>query len=230
MRRAAVIFGGISGFISVASIVATLPYVRHGNLHKADAIGWASIILSALVVFFGIRSYREKEGGGRLTFGRGFLAGVLISLVSSVVFMAAFEAVYFGLVPEYGERYEACMIERAQESGGTPEELETHPTRNVLTSALATRLAFAQVELKRSVIGDGDSLLLCSDGLTTMLSDTEITERLRAPGRLEDLCGRLVRDANTRGGYDNISVVLVRVEDASTADDDEETRSLPASR
>ena len=110
-------------------LVATLPYVRHGNLHKADAIGWASIILSALVVFFGIRSYREKEGGGRLTFGRGFLAGVLISLVSSVVFMAAFEAVYFGLVPEYGERYEACMIERAQESGGTPEELETARSR-----------------------------------------------------------------------------------------------------
>ena len=124
MRRAAVIFGGISGVISIASIVATLPYVKHGNLHKADAFGWASIILSALVVFLGIRSHRENEGGGRLTFGQGLLVGVLISLVSSVVFMAAFEAVYFWFVPEYGERYEACMIERAQESGGTPAEVD----------------------------------------------------------------------------------------------------------
>ena len=124
MRRAAVIFGGISGAISVASIVATLPYVKDGNLHKADAVGWASIVLSALVVFFGIRSHRDKEGGGRITYGQGLLVGVLISLVSAVVFMAAFEAIYFWFVPEYGEKYEACMIERAQESGGTPAEVD----------------------------------------------------------------------------------------------------------
>ena len=124
MRRAAVIFGGISGAIAIASIVATLPYVKHGDLHKADAFGWASIILSALVVFFGIRSHREKEGGGRITFGRGVLVGVLITLVQCALFMVAFEMVYFWFVPDYGEKYQACMVERAQESGGTPAEID----------------------------------------------------------------------------------------------------------
>ena len=109
------------------------------------------------------------------------------------------------------------------------EQARVHPLKNVVTRALGGD-SDVDVDVREWKIAPGDLFLLCSDGLTTMLSDTEITERLRAPGRLEDLCGRLVRDANTRGGYDNISVVLVRVEDASTADDDEETRSLPASR
>ncbi len=66
----------------------------------------------------------------------------------------------------------------------TPEDIPTHPGRNVLTSALATRLAFAQVELKRAQIGDGDQLLLCSDGLTDMVSEEAIARELSAPGRL----------------------------------------------
>lgn len=69
----------------------------------------------------------------------------------------------------------------------------------------------------------GDLFLLCSDGLTTMLSDPEILERLRSSSRMEELCGRLVRDANARGGFDNISVVLLRIESDADVDSDEET-------
>jgi Protein of unknown function (DUF4199) len=124
MRRAAVIFGGISAAIGIASIVATLPYLESGTMKKADVFGYATIVLSALLVFFGIRSHREKEGAGRITFGQGLLVGVLITLVSCAGFMVAFELVYFWFVPDYGEKYEACMIERAQQSGGTPAEIE----------------------------------------------------------------------------------------------------------
>lgn len=92
----------------------------------------------------------------------------------------------------------------------TPEELETHPTRNVLTSALATRLAFAQVELKRSRIGDGDSLLLCSDGLTDMVPEAMIARELATPGSSSAVCRRLVDLALEGGGKDNVTVVLGR--------------------
>jgi len=124
MRRVAVIFGGISGAIGIASIVGTLPYLHSGDMRKADVWGYATIVLSALLVFFGIRSHREKEGAGRITFGQGLLVGVLITLVSCAFFMVAFELVYFRFVPDYGEKYEACMIDRARESGGTPAEID----------------------------------------------------------------------------------------------------------
>jgi hypothetical protein len=124
MRRAVIIFGSISGAIAVALMAATLPYVRSGNLHKADFIGYSSMALSALVVFFGIRSHREKEGAGRITFGRGFLVGVLIALIGSACVVVAFQLFYFWLVPDYGDKFAACMVEKAREDGGTAEDIE----------------------------------------------------------------------------------------------------------
>ncbi len=92
----------------------------------------------------------------------------------------------------------------------TPEDIPTHPGRNVLTSALATRLAFAQVELKTAHIGDGDQLLLCSDGLTDMVSEEAIAKELSAPGGSAAVCQRLIDQALAAGGKDNVTVILGR--------------------
>ncbi len=91
-----------------------------------------------------------------------------------------------------------------------PEDIASHPGRNVLTSALATRLAFAQVELRRARIGDGDQLLLCSDGLTDMVPEDEIARELAAPGGSAAICRRLVDLGLEAGGRDNVTVVLGR--------------------
>ncbi len=92
----------------------------------------------------------------------------------------------------------------------TQQEVATHPSRNVLTSALATRGAFVQVELKRSRLEDGDQLLLCSDGLTDMLPDDSIARELAIPGPAAGACRRLVDLALEAGGKDNVTVVLGR--------------------
>lgn len=73
---------------------------------------------------FGIRCYRERAPEGRLGFGRAFAIGLLIVLVSSLCQVAAFQLVYFRLVPELGDRFAACMVERARSSGASPEEIE----------------------------------------------------------------------------------------------------------
>ncbi len=88
------------------------------------------------------------------------------------------------------------------------EEIATHPARHVLTSALATRGAFAQVELKRSRLADGDQLLLCSDGLTEMVAEDEIAAALKTPGPASEACRVLVDLALEAGGKDNVTVVL----------------------
>ena len=100
------------------------------------------------------------------------------------------------------------------------EQARAHPLKNVVTRALGGDTEI-DIDVDEHKVQSGDLFLLCSDGLTTMLTDDEILARLRAPGRLEELCGRLVRDANSRGGYDNVSVVLVRIESVEdeSADD-----------
>jgi protein phosphatase len=90
------------------------------------------------------------------------------------------------------------------------EDVAKHPSRHVLTSALATRGAFVQVELKRSRLEDGDQLLLCSDGLTEMIADEAIARVLAAPGPSAEACQRLVDLALEAGGKDNVTVVLAR--------------------
>ena len=81
-------------------------------------------MLSALLVFFGVRSYRENAGGGCLSFGRGFAVGLLITLISCACLVVTFEIVYFKVVPGLGEKYAACMVERARASGASQQKLE----------------------------------------------------------------------------------------------------------
>lgn len=106
------------------------------------------------------------------------------------------------------------------------EQARVHPLKNVVTRALGGD-SDVDVDVRDWPVENGDLFLLCSDGLTTMLSDAEILERLRSANRLEEACGRLVRDANARGGFDNISVVLLRIERDDI--DDDETADEPAS-
>ena len=124
MRKSVLIFGVSSGVVAIVMMLATLPYIQNHDSEKADIFGYASMVLSALLVFFGIRSFREKESAGRLTFGRGLLVGVLITLISWACFSVAFELIYFWIVPDYGEKFAACMIERARDSGGTPADID----------------------------------------------------------------------------------------------------------
>jgi PPM family protein phosphatase len=104
------------------------------------------------------------------------------------------------------------------------EQARVHPLKNVVTRALGGDSEI-EIDVREWPVETGDLFLLCSDGLTTMLSDAEILERLRSSRRLEEACGRLVRDANARGGFDNISVVLLRIESDEELDGDETTQS-----
>ena len=94
----------------------------------------------------------------------------------------------------------------------TEQEAEQHPFRNVITKALGTREQ-AQGDVAELAMAQGSRLLLCTDGLNSMVRDEEIKEILAGTTGLEGTCRRLVDLANEKGGEDNITVVLVeRVE------------------
>ncbi|MEM8962884.1 MAG: Stp1/IreP family PP2C-type Ser/Thr phosphatase [Acidobacteriota bacterium] len=108
----------------------------------------------------------------------------------------------------------------------TEDQAKTHPLKNVVTRALGGDNDVV-VDVMEIAVAAGDLFLLCSDGLTTMLSDQEIHERLVGGRSLEAICRQLIADANARGGFDNITVLLFKVEHADAADvisDDEDTR------
>ncbi|HVS01668.1 MAG TPA: Stp1/IreP family PP2C-type Ser/Thr phosphatase [Thermoanaerobaculia bacterium] len=91
------------------------------------------------------------------------------------------------------------------------EQARAHPLKNVVTRALGGESEVV-VDVKEVEVQGGDLYVLCSDGLTTMLSDDEIAQRLEEDGSPDETCRNLVRDANAKGGLDNITVVLVQVD------------------
>ncbi len=96
------------------------------------------------------------------------------------------------------------------------EEARRHPARNILTRAVGSQ-EDVEADLLEQDLEAGDLLLLCSDGLTSMANDDEI---LRVAGGsandLQTICRKLVELANSRGGDDNVTVVVVRAEAASS--------------
>ena len=99
------------------------------------------------------------------------------------------------------------QIDRGVLSEGQARE---HPLRNVVTRALGVG-AKVEVELSSSELRAGEMLLLCSDGLTSMVSDAQIGGLLERCGHDLGACVRaLVSEANRQGGHDNITVVLTR--------------------
>jgi protein phosphatase len=80
--------------------------------------------------------------------------------------------------------------------------------RHVITNAVGANSPDVKVEVHKVHLEGGDRVLLCSDGLTNMVSDEEINQILQTDAEPEQVCRRLVACANEAGGKDNITVVV----------------------
>ena len=99
-------------------------------------------------------------------------------------------------------------LERSGQS--TPEAAEHHPPRSIITRALGPE-PDVEVDTYTLSARDGDLFLLCSDGLTSMISDDEVAAILRTSATLDEAADALIKAANQSGGKDNITVVLFRI-------------------
>ena len=105
----------------------------------------------------------------------------------------------------------ANMIEAGQI---TPEEARVHPNRSVITRALGND-PDTVADLYEINVEDGDRLLLCSDGLSTMIEDDEMQAVMNRIADPQRCATTLVNGAIAAGGYDNVTVVIADVEGAS---------------
>jgi hypothetical protein len=124
MKKTVLIFGLLSGSISIATMLASLRLEDKIGFDKGAIIGYTVLVLSALFIFFGVRSYRENVGGGHLTFGRGFAVGILITLISSACYVGTWEILYFNFMPGFADKYAAHMVEQAKTSGASQQKID----------------------------------------------------------------------------------------------------------
>lgn len=125
MKKTILTFGLISGGMMTVMMFATLPFTDSAWLQAHSmVVGYTTMVLSFMLVFFGIRSYRENIGGGTITFGRAFAVGILITLISSILYVITWEVMYFG-VPSFGEKFMTMCTAHIKNSGASPEAIQT---------------------------------------------------------------------------------------------------------
>ena len=123
MKKIVLTFGLISGAISAGLMFATVPFIYKIGFEYGTVVGYSAMVLSFLLVFFGIRSYRENVGDGQISFGRALGVGILIVLVSSIIYVIAWEIVFQNWLSDFPERYTNYVLEKARASGVSAEDV-----------------------------------------------------------------------------------------------------------
>jgi hypothetical protein len=120
MKKTIITFGLISGAISSLVMVAIVPFKDRIGFERGPVIGYTSIVLSFLLVFFGIRSYRDNMGHGEITFLKAFAVGISITVISCICYVVTWEVIYYNFLPDFWDKYGAHLVEKLRASGASP--------------------------------------------------------------------------------------------------------------
>ena len=121
MKKTVLTFGLIAGvMISVLMDGSLLLANKIGSGHNSMVLGYTMMVASFLLVYFGIRSYRDNTLAGQISFGRAFACGILITLITCVCYVATWEVLYFNFMPHFMDGYFAAQIHKVQSSGLDP--------------------------------------------------------------------------------------------------------------
>jgi len=113
-------FGLLSGVVAAGMMAIYMPIsVKLNHEGLAWVLGYAGIVLSFLVVYFGVRSYRDNVCGGQISFGRAFGVGMCMVLISSVFYVVTWEIVYFNFLHGFMDNYGNHVIEKLKASGAS---------------------------------------------------------------------------------------------------------------
>ncbi len=119
MKKTIVVFGVISGAVSSVLMISTMLFADKIGFDRGYLLGYTTIVLSFLLVYFGIRSYRDELSSGQITFGKAFAVGISITVISCLFYVATWEVLYFKFMPDFMDKYGAHMVEKLRASGAS---------------------------------------------------------------------------------------------------------------
>jgi hypothetical protein len=116
--------GLIAGSIFAVEMAAMVVFRDSwDHLRNGYIIGYTSMIIAFLLVFFGVRSYREQAGGS-ISFGKAFGVGLAITLIACAIYVLSWEIVYFNFIPDFADKYSASVLEKARKDGDSEAKIE----------------------------------------------------------------------------------------------------------
>lgn len=124
MKKNVLKYGLIAGLIVSMFMVGSIAFCYTTEKFEGSIIvGYASMFIAFSMVFVGVKSYRDKELNGLISFGNAFKIGLLISLVASTIYVIVWMVDYYFFVPDFMEKFTAVSIEKLNSSGLTAQEI-----------------------------------------------------------------------------------------------------------
>lgn len=123
MKKTVLTFGIISGVVISVLMGATTIFADRIGFDRAVIVGYTTMLMAFLLVFFGIKSYRDNVCGGVISFGRALTVGLLIMLITCVFYVVIWEILYFTVLHDFPEKYSTYVLEKSRAAGATPEQI-----------------------------------------------------------------------------------------------------------
>ena len=123
MKKTVWTFGLIAGAILSILMAATIPFVDRIGYGAGEVLGYTTMVAAFLLVFFGIRTYRDNVRGGTIGFGRAFLVGTLITCIAGMCYTATWEVMYYTVYTDFGTRFVKAAVDKARTEGKSEAEI-----------------------------------------------------------------------------------------------------------
>ena len=123
MRKIVLTFGLIAGAILSVMMLITIPFHDQIGFDKGLIIGYTTMVLAFLMIFAGVKSYRDNVSGGSVSFGRALVVGLGITLIASVCYVATWQFVYHRIAPDYMEKYTEYEVAKERKAGASDAQI-----------------------------------------------------------------------------------------------------------
>lgn len=125
MKRIILTYGLVAGAIVGSVMLVTMPLYLNGtfDFSNGEVLGYSSMVIALSMVFFGVKSYRDKHKNGIISFGKAVQVGMLITAVAAVMYGLAWEVCYSQIGEEFSTQMTVRYFEKMEKQGISGEEL-----------------------------------------------------------------------------------------------------------
>lgn len=119
MKKIIITYGLIAGLITMSFMIAsTVIWKVNGNENQSMILGFTGMLIAFIFVFVGIKNYRDKQNGGKITFGDAFKIGFFIALIASSIYTLVWMIEFHFFMPDFMEKFAAKAIEEIKSTAG----------------------------------------------------------------------------------------------------------------
>lgn len=124
MKKTVLVYGVIAGILCSSAMLVGGLASEPVNFDRSMYFGFASIILSAIIIWAGVASYKKNKLGGRISFGKAFAAGALMAFIASSFYVITWMAGYNTIFSGFSEKYTSYIVENKKKAGKSDAEIQ----------------------------------------------------------------------------------------------------------